>query len=345
MVLDLSQIRAITCGAERVEQRADGLYFYRMTQQQLEIYRESNPAFYRKALANAGICLSFMTDSPFLHLDLSILTVMNRSYGTVEVLSDGVPIGNINNHDHMQLPRSYARLTYPEIRRATTFDLGEGSKHITVLFPRLAGVLLHSLSLTDGAMLIPVKPSKKLLVYGDSITQGFDCLRPSSHYVYRLAAALDAEEYNKGIGGEKHTPALVACDETFSPDYILVAYGTNDWAYHTPQMLQHNCSEFYRILREKYPDVPVITITPVWRANEEKLSPTVHFDSFHDIEACIRRTTASYKNITVVRGYDLIPHDLIHYGDYGLHPSDLGFAHYSKNLLQALQDQGFLKKA
>lgn len=343
MILNDTQIRAIACGAESVERQPEGLCFYRMTRQQLEVYRESNPAFYNKALTTAGVMLSFRTDSPTLRLDVSIVKVMGRSYGTVEVFSDGKPVGNVNNYSHMDLPRDYAELSYPNGHYNQIFVLGEGSKHVTVLFPRLTAVYLHEMELEEGAAFTPVKPAKKALVFGDSITQGFDCLRPSSHYVHMLCQALGAEEYNKGVGGEQHAPALAICEEAFEPDYIVVGYGTNDWRSSNPEKLERNCSEFYRILHEKYPGTPVITITPVWRSTEEELAPIVHFESFHDIEACIRRNTAPYDNVTLVRGYDLIPHELINYGDYGLHPSDLGFQHYGKNLLAALREQGFFK--
>ena len=55
MTLDLSQIRSITCGAEHIEQRPEGIWFQRMTDEQLEVYREPNPGFYAKALTTSGV--------------------------------------------------------------------------------------------------------------------------------------------------------------------------------------------------------------------------------------------------------------------------------------------------
>ena len=342
MVLDIEQIRSITCGAERVEQRPEGIWFQRMTNEQLEVYREPNPEFYKKALTTAGVMLSFITDSPTMDLDISIIKVMGRSYGTVEVFCNGEALENINNYAHMDLPRDYAALSYPDVRKKVTYTLGAGQKKIAILFPRTAGVYLHELALADGAMLIPAKPSKKILVFGDSITQGFDCLRPSSHYVYQLAAAMDAEEFNKGIGGERHVPALAACVEPFTPDYILVAFGTNDWVYETPETLEEKCSAFYKNLKENYPNVPVLTLTPIWRSNIISFAPNVKFESFQQVEDTILRITAQYPNITVVKGFDLVPHDKSYFADWGLHPNDLGFAHYGENLLAALKAEGLV---
>ena len=345
MQLTFDQICSVTCGAEHIEQRPEGVWFQRMTDAQLEVYREPNPGFYVKALTTSGVRLSFETDSPSMELDISIIKVMGRSYGTVEVICNGQALENINNYSHMDLPRAYAELSYPDVRKSMHYDLGDGLKRIEILFPRTAGVYLHALSLADGATLTPVKPGKKLLVFGDSITQGFDCLRPSSHYVYRLAASLDAEEFNKGIGGERHVPALVACEEPFTPDYILVAYGTNDWAHETPQLLEEKCSGLYKILAEKYPGVPVITITPIWRSNIFSFAEHVKFESFQQVEDCILRITAQYPNVTVIKGFDLVPHDKSYFADWGLHPNDAGFYHYGKNLVAALKECGFLRKA
>lgn len=341
MQLDLAQIRSVTCGAELVEQRLEGIWFQRMTHEQLEVYREPNPAFYKKALTTAGVKLSFVTDSCSMDLDISIVKVMGRSHGAVEVFCNGQLIGNINNYSHMELPRDYAELSYPDIRRQVKYDLGAGQKQITIHFPRLTGVYLHALSLENGAYLQPVKPAKKVLVYGDSITQGFDTLHPTVHHVHALCQALDAEEFNKGVGGERHAPQLVRCPESFIPDYIFIGYGTNDWRGTDPALLESNCRELYQLLAEMYPNVPVITVTPVWRADLDAHGDAIRFRSFHDVEECIMRHTAQYPNVTVVRGFDLIPHDIKHFADYGLHPNDSGFEHYSKNLLAALKAKGF----
>ena len=123
---------------------------------------------------------------------------------------------------------------------------------------------------------------------------------------------------------------------------ILVAYGTNEWAHHTPQMQQENCSAFYRILAEKYPNVPVLTITPIWRSNIISFAPNVKFESFQQVEDQILQITAQYPNVTVVKGFDLVPHDKNNFADYGLHPNDQGFAYYADNLIAALKNMGYM---
>lgn len=60
----------------------------------------------------------------------------------------------------------------------------------------------------------------------------------------RLADALGAEEVNKAIGGECFFPELAATKEDFQPEYITVAYGTNDWSRKLAEEFQTNCRAF-----------------------------------------------------------------------------------------------------
>ena len=342
MVLNLETIKNITCGAVEVVQEADGIHFYRMTKQQLALYKDTNVGFYNKGLTSAGIKLSFKTDSASLKLDLTLQPVMARTYSAVEIHVNGARMDSINNFEGKDISGNYAEQVYPCGRCKKAFDLGIGEKEVCVHFPRLINTIVHSVELDEGAHCVPVKPEKKALVFGDSITQGFDCLWPSSHYVEQLCRELHAEEFNKGIGGEQYMPGLADCKESFVPDYIIVGYGTNDWRCATVEEFRNNCRGFYKNLHRNYPGVPVIAITPIWRTNMEAVRDNVCFGTIHEIEEYVRQVTAGYDNITVIRGFELIPHESGYFGDLCLHPSDEGFAHYGKNLIRSLRDCGFL---
>ena len=344
MFLRFDTIESVTCGAVDVTQEADGIHFYRLNKGQLEYYRINNESFYNKALNTSGVMLQFKTTSHSLGLDLTLWKTMGRSYAAVEVFVDDQRIGYINNFDGRDLSGNFAQNVYPCDRHEKRFDLGAGEKTVKVVFPRLTSVILHNVELDDDATVIPVKPEKKALVFGDSITQGFDCLWPTSHYIFQLCRELRAEEFNKAIGGEQYAPHMSRCKEDFIPDYIVAAFGSNDWRVATVEKFQENCRSFYEYLHMNYPGVPVISITPVWRPDIDTVKDLVHFGPIHEIEEYVRQITAPYENVTVIRGYELIPHDVNYYGDLRLHPSDEGFACYGKNLIRALKESGFLSK-
>jgi hypothetical protein len=150
----------------------------------------------------------------------------------------------------------------------------------------------------------------------------------------RAETAKQAEEYNKGVGGEIFFPPLARLKDEFVPDWITVAYGTNDWAWLTREEIKKNCTAFYSALRENYPNVPIFAVTPVWRADSDTVRAC---GSFSEVDRIITESVSALPGVYVVHGWDLIPHDTAMFGDERLHPSDEGFAHYAQNLYNAMK--------
>ena len=91
---------------------------------------------------------------------------------------------------------------------AECFELPAGQHRVTVYFPWSAQTVVSEVHLSDGASIIPVEKNLKMLCFGDSITHGYDALYPSDKYITKIARMLDAQEYNKAIGGEIFFPKL-----------------------------------------------------------------------------------------------------------------------------------------
>lgn len=336
MQLDTQQIKSVTWGAVRFLEEEDGITFLRFTQAQHYMYEQKNEGFFAKSKTSAGVRLCFKTDSRYLCLNTSVNNARSRTYFSFDVFADNTLVGCLDNFSDRELPGDYSEIVFPVGAFEKSFDLGEGVKTVTVYLPWNKITKIHQLSLDDGAFVKPVKRSKKLLAFGDSITQGFDALRPSGRYIARLADALDAEEFNKGIGGERFCPDLAALRDDFSPDYIVVAYGTNDWSSTTKDVFYPNLEAFFEHLNKNYPGVKTFVITPIWRVNYELKKD---FDSFFEIEEAIRSTTQHMKNVTVISGFDLVPHSTDYFGDYGLHPNLSGFDHYFNNLWSQIKEK------
>ena len=333
MKLNLEQIKAITAGAVRVEEAADGIHFYRFTKEQEDLYQVRKTDFYNKTFATSGIKLWFRTDSRKMRLAGTAHKATTRLYYAIDIYKNGEKLGDIKNFDPTALMGLYTTSVWEEGGFDATFDLGEGEKEICVYLPWSMVTVLSAVELDDGAAILPVKRPKKLLCFGDSITHGYDARYPANKYATLLAAHLDADEYNQAIGGEVFYPALAATQQPFTPDYISVAYGTNDWAACQPDVIVRNCTGFFANLAKNYPNTPIFAITPVWRKDEDMEKPAGPF-SF--AEETIRAATKDLPNVKVIRGYDLIPHEEDLYGDLRLHPNDEGFAHYVKNLADQL---------
>ena len=330
MKLSFEQIHGLTLGAVRIAQEIDGVRFYRFTEEQLALYRERSEESFRRTFAASGVRLRFRTDSQSLGLKVCVSRISGRSFYSFDLFVNGERLDTLDNFTGVELPEKYVETELPLGKAEKIFSLGAGEKEICIYFPWSVSVALQELSLDDGAYILPVKPEKKLLCFGDSITQGFDALHPSCKYASRLADYLDMEEYNKGIGGEMFFPALAATKEPFVPDVITVAYGTNDWGKECArQEIEENCRGFLKNLRRNYPQTPIYAISPLWRRIWQKEKPA---GPFCVVEEILCAVAAETDNVTVIPGFDLIPHELTVFGDLSVHPSDEGFACYFESL-------------
>ena len=340
MKLGMETIRAITLGAEYLWEEEGAIRFSRFTREQQELYQRSGlerrADFYGRCSTSAGIRLCFKTDSPTLKLAVEVRKGCARTYFSFDVFVNGQPVGYLENYSQCELPRHYTVVELPLGEFAKEFQLGEGEKTVTVYFPWAVCPLLQELALEDGAFVEPVKPAKKLLAFGDSITQGYDALRSSSRYVAGLADRLGAEEFNKGIGGEIFFPELAGTKEGFVPDYITVAYGTNHFRKNTTHDFVNRCKAFYENLSANYPPSKIFAITPIWRKESQGIRA---IGPFERIEEGIREAVKELPNVTVIRGFDLVPKSEEYFADLRLHPNDQGFGHYAENLYQAIQKE------
>lgn len=333
MRLNLEQIRAAACGAVQVTEEKNGFWLHRFTEAQEKLYiaRKNED----KTRIPVGIALSFRTDSRTLTLSAVTEQTSSRWFFAFDVSVNGAYIGSMDNYCDRALPPVYAGTQLPHGEFTKTFDLGEGEKTVRIQLPYSAKVLVSEVTLEEGSSFVPVKRPKKLLCFGDSITQGYDALHPSRTYTSRLADMLDAEQYNKGVGGERFIPELARLPEEFVPDCITVAYGTNDWGKMSAEDFTANCRAFFENLRATYPDTPVFAVTPVWRADLDTERPMGPFGELHRI---IAETADSLPQVYVVDGRGLIPPETSLFGDGRLHPADEGFAHFAENLYAAMTE-------
>ncbi len=336
MVLDLEKIKEITLGAVRVESKDDGFHFYRFTSAQEELYKNRSDDFYKKTFATSGVQFSFKTDSETIGLKGAVFSGSSRHYFCFEVFVDGKRIDSIKNFSVSDLPNNYAGVSLGLGEFQQKIALGSGVKEICVYFPWSANAVIEEFSLDDGAFVEPIKPKMKLLCFGDSITHGYDALYPSNKYITRLAKFLNAEEYNKAIGGEIFFPELAKLRDDFVPDYITVAYGTNDWNWNrvTKEEFTHNCKAFFENLRANYPESKIFAITPIWRKDYKEERP---FGEFENVEQIISSVVKDIPNAVAISGFDFIEHNEKFYADLRLHPNDEGFAQYFNSLASKIK--------
>jgi len=335
MQLSFEQIKSVTQGAARILQAGSTVQFRRFTQGQEAVYQKSADNLSQQTFCTAGMKLQFRTNSPWLELDVEVSkSTPYRTYFSFDIFSDGLCVGHLHNFSGQILSENsiYDRHKLGSFRQR--FLLGDGEKTVTVYFPWSVAVSLWGVYLEDGASVIPVHPARTLLTFGDSITQGYDAMFPSNRYGTKLAEYLGAEEFCKAIGGEVFFPALAAEKEAFVPDYISVAYGTNDWNNRERADFLQSCRVFFETLCRNYPKTKIFALTPIWRKDRDDCRP---FGLFDLVAQDLSEIVNDMPQVTVIRCYDLIPKETAFFTDLRLHPNDRGFGFYADGLIEAIR--------
>lgn len=321
MKLTLEQIRSITHGALSVTEKNGIFTFHRFTDYQAKLYEDIND-FRVKVPATSGVRLEFVTNAEKFSFDYNINIASSRRFYYFDVFVDGIMVQHFG-HEGLR-----------EAASTVTVKLAEGEHRVAVYLPCLAKATLSNVTLSEGAVLVPVQRSRRLLCFGDSITQGYDAKYSSQTYANLLADKLDAEMIDQGIGGEVFRPALIDPDMDFDPDIITVAYGTNDWSGREHDETVANANGFYAKLRETYPKAKIFAITPIWRADDDRVTKVGTFAE--GVQIVIDAATAQ-KDVTVIDGAKMIPHLPEVCSDKYLHPNDYGFKFYANALYAAIK--------
>ena len=330
MELSFEQIKSIAKGVVRVESNDGRIALLRFTKKQEDAYKDRNDDFFKKVFATAGVRLEFSTNSTSLFLKTNVRPASSRRFCAHDIFCNGKLIG--------QLGASFNNFA-PDVEPAEIsgkFYLGEGEKNVCIYFPWSFASEICELSLDDGSFVAPTEKSINMIMFGDSITHGYDALLPSNSYASRVADMLDANAINKGIGGEVFWPELADMTDDITPDIITVAYGTNDWGggCSSKEEFEQHCKAFYENLSKAYPHAKIFALSPIWRVDCQNPSKVGDFKYVHDYFDTL---AAEIDNVIHLNAYDFGPHDVLMMGDRFVHPNDEGFEYYANALFAEIK--------
>lgn len=309
MFLTFDQIKEFTSGAIAVVQEKDRIRFERMTEAQIEAFRTAGAHLYNNAISTTGIRIDFETNS-------NSLLIHTASAGKFDVMVDN-------------LPRAQYICKGPDL---CCLDLEPGDKRITIFLPSHSVGSIAKIRLDYGSKVWAHKYDRKILFIGDSITQGWNSKWDCLSYTYQLTTALNADAINWAVGGSFFTPDAFE-DVGFDADFIMIAYGTNDFnVFSSMEKFREKCTAYLERVKAAYPDKPVFCLTPLWRGEENMIR---RVGTLQDIRDAITEIAQGF-GFTVINGKKLVPHVPYFYADQRLHPDDLGFSLYASNLLLEL---------
>lgn len=202
--------------------------------------------------------------------------------------------------------------------------------------PLYGGVTKLEIGLKADAELLPPPPhkiGKPILFYGSSITQGGCACRPGNAYTSMLCRTVDAEQINLGFSGCGKGEIAVA--EAIAELDLAAFIMDYDHNAPTAEHLEATHSKFFRAVREKHPELPIIMISrPDFYASE----PSIVYR-----REIIRKTytdalASGDKNVYFVDGETLWGTEMRDCCTFdGCHPNDLGFYRMYENILPTLK--------
>jgi len=209
-----------------------------------------------------------------------------------------------------------------------------GYKLFVIYFPLYSGVEEFSVGIDDDAEIQPAEgiyDKKKIVFYGTSITQGACSIRPGLAYTNSLSRRFGKEVLNFGFSGSgKGEKEMAEVISTVSDTELFVLeYEANVEL----SELKSTLNPFIDILREKYPDTPVIVASKTWFTRELTFeSERKKQQRFVDFQKkTVKERKAKGENIYFYNGHKL-------FGKYpeealvdGIHPNDIGVLMITEN--------------
>ena len=331
MVLTVDQIRAATRGATVTEE--DGAFAFHRFAPAQELHFDEHDRL--RAKSTAGVRLEFLTDSETVGFSFTDAWLScNRGFFYADLLIDG----NLLAHAGTDL--GHLQEGCPNVRRLPDIlheeKLFPGRKRVTLYLPAVACARLRKLELSDGASFEPVRPARRIVSFGDSITEGMDACFPSFHYINRTAGAFDAEVFNFAIAGGGFDPGILT-GEMPAADLVTVAYGTNDYRHASPDDFSFRLSEFFRRIARFYPETPVFVMVPFYRIPMDETGKAFQIGTLDEVREAIRREASRYGNVTVLPSKFYVPPIPAFFGDGRLHPNEIGNVGISDHLKEEIR--------
>lgn len=213
-------------------------------------------------------------------------------------------------------------------------DGGEDAD-ITINLPLYSKLTQLYIGIEDGASLLPPTPYKHecpIVYYGSSITQGGCASRPGSAYQSRLTRWLDWDHINLGFSGSAHAEeAIVNYIADMNMSVFVCDYDHNA---PNPEFLERTHMPFYRRVREKNPDLPIVFMTrPNSTYSNNRLMRREIIKRTYDTAV-----SEGDKNVYFLDPTEHMPFES-NEGTVDLcHPTDLGFYFMATGLLPILKE-------
>ena len=353
----MKQITEIDKNLAADEVAYDGMTVYRITEKpfivyglwepQVGIFRRMPTEVAENEKVNSGVRhlytntaggrIRFKTDATKIILRSTLPSLTNFNHmpltGTscFDLYVDGVYCGPFNP-GVMVAPKQGETL----VAEATRAIPGQGMKEILIHFPLYNNVADVHIALNEGSRVLETDGyayEKPIVYYGSSITQGGCASHPGNAYQAMLSRELNCDHINLGFSGS-------CLGETVMAEYIagldMLAF-VLDYDHNAPtaEHLEETHEAFFRCVREKHPDLPILLISAADHSHgtQREMRKQVIRQTY---ENALRKGD---KNVYYLDGDEI-------YREVGLdcctvdtcHPNDLGFFCMAQSIRRKMKE-------
>jgi lysophospholipase L1-like esterase len=211
----------------------------------------------------------------------------------------------------------------------------EKSRKLLINFPLYTTVESLYIGLEKGAKISAYNPYRDvppIVYYGSSITQGGCASRPGNAYQAKISRELSVDHINLGFSGSARGEDAMAEHIASLPMSVFVM----DYDHNAPnvQHLIDTHERFYRIIREKNPELPIVFVTAPNVYHRPVMAPRreIIMDNYTRLRAEGDKNLYFIDGASFFQGID---------ADYctvdGCHPTDLGFYRMAMGMLPTLK--------
>lgn len=293
--------------------------YYRLDAAKREIYSDANRSL---AECTAGGSIRFITDASEISLRISnrasIVGMHHFCDRGVYGVDAYVGTGTARKYVGKMMQTFADDPNY----NTGTLELPEGINEVQINLPLYGGIEKMEIGFKKGTLV--GAPTERtvgpIAFYGSSITQGGCVSRPANSFANLLCRALDADCVNYGFSGS-------AMGETAVAEHIAsrkLAAFVMDYDYNAPSIehLEATHEPFFRIIREKQPELPVVFVThPFYDDETENDAKRIGIVK----KTYMNALAAGDKNVYFVDSREFFTKEMRDlYAVDNLHPNDLG---------------------
>ena len=275
-------------------------------------------AWLGRRCAGARVC--FRTNAPTFTVKVSLEFVsLDTGMSMCAASGINVLVGERSNARFAGFarPDNYESPTYEK-----NFSKSGEYEDVTIFLPRNQPVADVTISIDDKYTIEAPTPYTypPMLFYGSSITEGGCATRVSNAYNAIVSNRLNADYYNFGFSGNAKGE-LVMADYINTIDMSVFVY---DYDHNAPTAdhLEATHEPFFKRIREKNPDLPIVMMTrPDFEVTPDTERRRQIIKKTYD-----NAVAAGDKNVYYINGKEFFTDEIREMASIdGCHPNDLGF--------------------